>query len=854
MLKALGGLVGFSVIAGVLVTAMVTPALAVTSNAAGGAITVFDDLPDYLTIDAQSQQNIVYGTRGGQPVPIATIYNQNRQEVTADQISPYLKHAAVDGEDRRFFDHGGVDVPSVLRAAIGNVTHHGITSGGSTLDMQLVKNILVQQALQIHDPKKQKAAYAAAIDDSLQRKLKEMKLAIGLDKRYTKNQILVAYLNITGFGGNTYGVQSAAQQYFSTDAAHVTVAQAASLVAIVQQPNLQNLGDPKLYPANKVRRDQILTDMYAEKHITKAQFDEAIKTPIADEVKLTAPSEGCLYALDAQFACDYVELLVPTLPQFGANAKERLANFSRGGYKLYTSIDLDQQDAAQKAVSASAPATETRFNLGAAADAVESGTGRIIVMAQNKEFNNTQGAKPTETGINFSTDRAFGGSSGFATGSTYKIFTLTDWLQKGHGLYDSVNGTVRSFPQSSFTACGTHPFVGTYTPKNDSPGEGGSMSVISATSASVNAAFVGMAQKLDLCDIRDDAKAMGVHRANGKELEDLPPTILGTNEIAPLTMAAAIATIGANGTYCEPTILDKIVGPDGKDLGGQPKACQTAAIDPTIAATVAFALATVMKSGTGAQGAPRDGVPIVGKTGTTDGSYQNWLIASTTKMALAVWVGNIQGNPAKSTKTNPQGDQSLRQITIAGTNGYNAKFNIFRTTMKSLNSNPAYKGGAFPTADPKLLRGTAVSVPNVAGQQVAQATKVLNSLQFDVTVGGSEPSGLPAGQVVRTDPEAGTTASLGASITVFTSDGSLATTMPTVVGLSRSDAVSALVSSGFAKSNVTYRWVPSSPNVICVVTASTPKGGDATGKDATVSLTVNSGSPRDASDPGPLCP
>jgi membrane peptidoglycan carboxypeptidase len=854
MLKALGGLVGFSVIAGILVTAMVTPALAVTSSAAGGAITVFDDLPDYLTIDAQSQQNIVYGTRGGQPVPIATIYNQNRQEVTADQISPFLKHAAVDGEDRRFFDHGGVDVPSVLRAAVGNVTHHGITSGGSTLDMQLVKNILVQQALQIHDPKKQKAAYTAAIDDSLQRKLKEMKLAIGLDKRYTKNQILVAYLNITGFGGNTYGVQSAAQQYFSTDAAHVTVAQAASLVAIVQQPNLQNLGDPKRYPANKVRRDQILNDMYAEKHITKAQLDEAIKTPIAAEVKLTAPTEGCLYALDAKFACDYVELLVPTLPQFGATAKERVTNFAHGGYKLYTSIDLDQQDASQTVVSASAPATETRFHLGAAADAVEPGTGRIIVMAQNKEFNNTQSATTAQTGINLSTDRAFGGSSGFQTGSTYKIFTLTDWLQKGHGLYDSVNGSVRNFPKQSFTACGTHPFTGpTYMPKNDSPGEGGSMSVISATSASVNAAFVGMAQKLDLCDIRDDAKALGVHRADGQDLKYDPSSVLGVNEIAPMTMAAAIATIGANGTYCAPTILDKVVGPDGKDLGGQPRACTEAAIDPTIAATVAFALATVMKSGTGAQGSPRDGVPIVGKTGTTDGSYQNWLIATTTKMALAVWVGNIEGNPAKATTNNPQGDQSLRQITVAGTNGYNTKFNIFRATMKSLNSNPAYRGGAFPTPDPKLLKGTGVSVPNVAGQQVDQATKVLTSLQFDVTVGGAEPSGLPAGQVVRTDPAAGTTASLGASITIFTSDGSLATTMPSVVGLSRADAVNSLVSNGFSKGNVTYHWVPSPPNVICIVTASTPKGGDAAGKDAQVSLTVNSGSPRDGTDPGPVC-
>ena len=854
--KALGGLIGFSVLAGILVTAMVTPALAVTSQVTKAGIGVFDNMPDYVALSAQSQQNVVYANRGGAPVPIATIYSQNRQEVAADQISPFLMDAAVAGEDRRFYQHGGIDVPSVIRAAAGNLVSNSITSGSSTLDMQLVKNILVQQALQIEDPVKQKAAYTAAIDDSIQRKLKEMKLAVGLDKRYSKKQILVAYLNITGFGGNTYGVQSAAQEYFSKDAKDVTVAQAASLVGIVQQPNLQNLSDPKYYAANKVRRDQILNDMYSQKYITKAQFDEAINTKIADEVKLTAPTNGCLYAKDAPFACDYVKKLVPTLTSLGATAAERSANFATGGYKIYTSIDLDQQDVAQAALTKSAPANETRFALGAAADAVQPGTGRILVMAQNKEYNNTLSATSAQTGVNYSTDQAYGSSGGFQTGSTYKIFTLIDWLQNGHGLNDTVNGSVRTFQQSSFkaSACGG-PFAGTYTPKNDSPGEGGSMSVLSATSASVNAAFVGMAQKLDLCDIRNDATALGVHPAKtGTKLDAQPASILGTNEIAPLTMAAAIATIGANGMYCAPTIIDSIVGPDGKKLVGQPKTCTDSAIAPNIAATVAYALATVMKSGTGAAGNPKDGVPIIGKTGTTDGSYQNWLIASTTKAALAVWVGNIQGNPAKATANNPQGDQSLRQITIAGTNGYNTKFNIFRATMKSLNSNPDYKGGVFPAVDQKLLHGTGVSVPPVAGQTLAQAQSLLQSLQFDVVDGGPVASGLPAGQVVRTDPAAGSIAALASTITVYTSDGSLATTMPNVVGMSRQGAVGTLVTDGFTTSKVTYSWVAGSPADICKVTASDPAPDAATAKDASITLSVSNGGPTGGTDPGAVCP
>jgi membrane peptidoglycan carboxypeptidase len=690
-LVGVSGFIGFSVIAGVLVAAMMTPAIALTSQAANSSIDVFNNLPENITLGRLTQQNTIYAERGGQPVQIATIYDQNRQNLAWNDVSQYLKDAAVAGEDRRFYDHGGIDLQAVVRAAASNVEQKKIASGASTIDMQLVRNILVQQSLQIKDPKASKAAYLAAIADTATRKLAEMKLAIGLDKKYTKQEILLGYLNITGFGGDTYGVESAAQEYFSVDAKDVTLAQAASLIAMVEDPNALNLSDPKFYPANKARRDLILGNMLELKHITAAQYAKAIATPIAP--KLQAPNNGCLYANDAKFACDYVSLLVPTLTALGANAAERENNWARGGYKLYTSIDLDQQDVAQTALSADAPATETRFALGASAVSVQPGTGRILVMAQNKGFDNSRtGGGPTTTAVNYSTDKAFGGSAGFATGSTYKIFTLTDWLQKGHGLYDVVNGSTRPFPMSSFAASCESPFVGApYKPPNDSPGEGGQMSVLQATQNSVNVAFISMAQKLDLCDIRADAVAMGVHRADGKTLDAYPSSTLGTNEIAPLTMAEAIATIGANGTYCAPTIVDKIVDSAGTALPGQSKQCSPT-IAPNIASTVAFALAAVMKSGTGAPGNPRDGVPIVGKTGTNDGAQQNWLIATTTKVALAVWVGNTDG-----------GSQSLRKITIAGTNGYNTKFNIFRTIMTSLDANPGYTGGAFPAPDPQFL-------------------------------------------------------------------------------------------------------------------------------------------------------
>jgi membrane peptidoglycan carboxypeptidase len=830
------GLVGFSVLAGVLVTTLVLPLALVPSRATAAAISLFENLPDSITIGRMSQQNEIFATRNGQPVKIATVFDQDRQIVSWDSVSTLLKNALVAGEDQRFYDHGGVDLKSVARAAAGNLANNAITSGSSTIDMQLVKNILIQRAVKIEDPTARAKAYRAAITDTLSRKLSEMKLAISLDKAYSKQQILLGYLNIVGFGGNTYGVEAAAEKYFSVSAKDVTLAQAASLIAIVQQPSLQNLGSPALYPANKVRRDQILADMLTQGYIDKAQHDTAVATPIAAEVALSAERNGCLYASDAKFACDYVTRLVPTLTALGSDAAARQANWARGGYQLYTSIDLTQQDVATASLRRDAPAARTRFALGASAVSVQPGTGRILVMSQNKAFDNSAlGGGISTTAVNYSTDKAYGGSSGFQTGSTYKLFTLTDWLQNGHGLKEYVNGSARTFQQSSFKASCSKPFVGTYRPSNDSPNEGGFMSVLRATENSVNVAFMTMAQQLDLCDIRDDAIAMGVHRADRNPLKVNPASVLGVNEIAPLTMAGAIATIGSGGTFCTPVIIDSIIGPGGKKLPGQSHACSQA-MSPKVASTVAYALAAVMTAGTGTNGNPRDGVPVVGKTGTTDTADQNWLIGTTTKVALAVWVGNISGH------------QDLRRVTVAGTNGYNTKFNIFRTTLASLDADPQYRGSTFPAPDTAMLLGQGVVVPNLAGSSSLKAHAALTSRGLRIVDGGEVVSGLPGGQIVRTSPAAGSLVANGTSVTVFTSDGSLAISMPDEVGKTRSTAVNDLVIRGFPSDHVRFVWKASSRDA-CQVASSSPEPGAATAVDSQVTLTILSGEPKSGTAP-----
>lgn len=246
--SAIAGLLGLSVLAGILVTAMVTPAIAVTGLTAQSSIGIFNSLPDYLVLDAQSQKNTIFGVNNaGEPVKIAQLYHQNREEITWDQVNDNVKNALLAAEDRKFYEHGGVNISSTIRAALSNFVSNDIESGASTLTMQLVKNILIMQALEKPTEAEREQARDEAEAQTIDRKLREMKMAIGLEKRYTKNEIMLGYLNIAGFGGNTYGIQAAANQFFSVDAKDLTLPQAASLIAIVQTPTYHSLNNPDNY-------------------------------------------------------------------------------------------------------------------------------------------------------------------------------------------------------------------------------------------------------------------------------------------------------------------------------------------------------------------------------------------------------------------------------------------------------------------------------------------------------------------------------------------------------------------------------------------------------------------------------
>lgn len=832
---AIAGMVGLSAVAGVLVTVMVTPALAVTGMAASNTIGIFESLPEYIKINEQTQRNTIYAQATANPddgyVPIATVYAENRQEVAWDEVSQYIKDATVAGEDRRFYDHNGVDVQSIVRAAIGNVTSGGISSGASTLTMQLVKNIFITEALKADTEEERKDLIARAQEQSLERKLQEAKLAIGLEKEYTKDEILLAYLNIAGFGGNTYGIQAAAEQYFGVPASDVTIAQAASLIAIVQQPGARSLGDPDNYEANQKRRDFILRSMLTEGFITQAEFDEAINTPVDENfVTLSPPTNGCIAAHPyAKHFCDYILKSVKDFESLGTTEEERLQAWRLGGYDVYTTLNMALQQVAQDSIRARVPAVDDRLNIGSAAVSVEVGTGRILTMAQSREFDDSLAAasNPAVTAVNYNTDRAYGGSSGFPVGSTYKIFALAQWLTEGRGLNEVVDASRFELNQAAFVdTCddGGGPWGGVWKFKNSGGGGGAAMSVFQATVNSVNSAYASMGEQLDQCAIRTTAESLGVHLATNQPLRTNPSAILGTNEIAPMTMAAAFAGIANQGIFCEPIAVDRFVDRTGETLPGQQQDCRRALTAEVAAATIA-PMQAVITSGTATRSRIGDGVPVFGKTGSTDSWNQTWMVGGSSEVVSAVWVGNVTGQ--YSMQRYPSGS-ALRH-------------DIWRPLMA--NANAMYGGGGFPAPPERLLAGSGVRLPaDVIGMTQEQAKQLIEGLGLRFEVGPAVDSDLQAGRVVSMSFAPDTLLARGTKVTVYPSLGNLIA-VPAVAGqgLTFNQARDALVSAGFSTVTRTCTVLPPDADADFdgVVTAQNPAGGQRVPFGTAVTLTVS---------------
>ncbi|WP_448003678.1 transglycosylase domain-containing protein [Agromyces bauzanensis] len=815
------GFVGMSALAGLLVTAAVTPAIAVTGMTASNGITMFENIPGYLEIKPFAQKSNIYAVHNGEPQLMASFYEDNRENVQWENVSQFVKDAAIAGEDPRFYDHGGVDVQGTIRGALETYIS-GNTQGGSSITQQYVKNVLINNGVREAKTEEERdAALAAATETDgnagITRKLKEMRYAIALEKKYPKDEILLGYLNIASFGGRVYGIEAAAKYYFGVNTnADLTVAQAASLIAIVNHPEKFRLDEPDSetngantvnangeltpYALTKDRRDYILRQMLNEGKITQEQYDEAVATPI--EPKITESSTGCQTAGQGAdgFFCDYVVNIIRNQMD---NAETQDVNegqqmLEQGGLDIYTTLDLDLQFAAVQSLNNNVPQYVDGMDLGGSIVSIEVGTGRVLAMAQNKKYSpdpDVLAADATYSAVNFNTDRDYGGSSGFQPGSTFKIFTLTEWLKEGHALNEGVDARRKSNWGTFNNSCDGPMPAGDWNPRNDEGGNGGYWTALFNTINSENTGFVAMAKQLDLCGIQQTAESMmGAKRADGLELGDRvnevgeiidtgfkPAAVLGTEEVAPLSMATAFATIAGGGLRCTPIAIDRIVDSEGGEITPPQSKCEQV-LDAQVAAADAYALQRVMSEGTGTSSAGRidNWVPMIGKTGTTDEAYATWMSGASSRVATVAGVYNASGFV------------NLRDTYFGDTQAAVIRHQLWPDVMNVANAK--YGGDGFPDPQGSYLNAPQAVVPDVLGLAPEAAQQALEAAGFGWSMDGEVDSSQPKGTIGAQNPSG--SAGRGAVISLQISRGNL-TGVPDVMGQSASDAENALKAAGF---------------------------------------------------------
>jgi membrane peptidoglycan carboxypeptidase len=637
-LSALLAFFAVAAIAGTLIACVVTPAVAIAGSATKQQINAFQSLPASLAITPLDQKTRIYAKDGKKQVLLASFFLQNRDVIKWTDLPDTVKNATLAAEDVRFYQHGPIDPSGIARALVSNAMHKDI-QGASTISQQYVKNVCVQQAEALTPKKKADAAYLQCIDKSYNRKIREMRLAIGLEKKYSKDEILLGYLNIAGFGGRTYGIEAASEYYYDKKAKDLTIGQAATLISIVNNPDAFRLDRKANLVGAEGRRNYVLGVERSHGMITAADYEKYSTEKIV--TKITEPSTGCDTAGSAGFFCDYVQKTILASKEFGKTPTERLANLQTKGWTIYTTLDLDANRAAQKVVNRYVPMSTSAFKVGSAAVSVQVGTGRVLTMAQNKKYRAAGSNSKTTTAVNYSVNNALGSGAGYQPGSTFKAFTLIGWLMSGHTINQTVNANPRTIPGSDFSACGQG--MGSWTFKNDTLAEKGNMSVATGTAGSVNGAFASMAEEQDLCKLRTIAQTLGAKNAIGGQLPLVPAmSIGGAGSIAPLDMAVAYAGIANKGVTCSAIGIDKVVDSDGKSLP-VPKADCRRAIPANVAVAAAYTLHGVITGGTMGGDQTADGRYLFGKTGTTDDAKHTWAIGSTTKVTTAVWVGNANG-------------------------------------------------------------------------------------------------------------------------------------------------------------------------------------------------------------------
>jgi membrane peptidoglycan carboxypeptidase len=641
------GLISLTVAAALVVAGIALPGVLLIGSATTTVAQSVRSIPDGIDPGNPAQPSRLYTADG--KTQIAAFYSEYRRAVTLKQIAPVMQQAIVAAEDRRFFEHGAVDTKGVLRAAAANIKGGGVDQGASTLTMQYVRNVLKS------DTSATAAERKAATQDTLSRKLQEVRYAAELEHTKSKQEILVAYLNIAYFGAGAYGIEAAAQRYFSVTAAKLTLPQAALLAGLVQSPDTYNpiARNPK---AALDRRAYVLSSMATMGKITAARAKLETAKKIALHPK-AFPTSGCTGVPpghdDWGFFCDYFLRWWNAQAAFGKTVAQRQTTLLTGGYRIVSSMQPDvQATAKEQSLAVYGYADPKALPIAV----VQPGTGRVLAMAVNRHFGIPTASNPDPSVTVAPLISAGGGLTGYQAGSTFKMFTMLAALESGLPLntqFDAPSQLQTHWRTVDGSGCN-----GFYCPSNESPSfMDGPRTMWDGFGRSVNTYFVHLEEQVGADKAVEMAQRLGITFRAPKDANfaktdavDWGAFTLGVADTTPLDLAEAYATLGADGVHCAALPVVSVTGLDGKKVAGvaDPRCKQVVTQEIARAATDAARCPVGQQStygrcngGTATAVGSIVGRPVAGKTGSSQGNVTETFVGVTPQAAAA----GIAANP-----------------------------------------------------------------------------------------------------------------------------------------------------------------------------------------------------------------
>ncbi len=622
----LTAMVAISVVMGVLLAGMTAPFLVVGVWTARWLDANADTLlPAELSMEPLPQRSRLLDRHGNE---VAQFFKQYRIVVPLADIAPVMRDAVMAIEDHRFYEHGALDLQAVARAFVQNQAQDEVVQGGSTITQQVVKITLVNQA----DTDAEREAATAPTYD---RKIRELRYAIGLERDHDKDWILERYLNLAYFGDGAYGVEAAARQFFSRPASRLALHQAALLAGLVKNPSLY---DPTEKPALARERRDLVVDRMAEVGMISAAAAERVKSRGLG-LRMTPAVNGCVGS-PAPFFCDYVQEYLLQGDALGDKAAQRQRALTTGGLSIATTLDLRMQRAADRAVRRHVHPTDQAIG-GLAM--VEPGTGAVRALAQSRPMGRNQ--RRGETFLNYVVPPEYGDSRGFQAGSTFKVFVLSAAINQGIPLRTRIRAPEQvSIPVSRFTGCdGRLRSTEVWRPRNSTGS--GTFNLITGTRQSVNTFYAQLELRTGLCEPYRLAQRMGIALGD-PDRQQIPSFTLGVVETNPLSMAEAFATFAARGVHCTSMPITELRSVTDEVMRTWSPQCSRV-LDRTVADGVNAVLRGVQEPGGFGHGA---GIaldqPSAGKTGTIDKNRAVWFIGYTPNLAAAAMIAgaNRQGH------------------------------------------------------------------------------------------------------------------------------------------------------------------------------------------------------------------